>query len=117
MEKQPCVYMLASRPYGTLYIGVTSNLIGRLWQHRSGEVKGFTSRYGVQRLVGFELFGEMMAATAREKQLKRWTRKKKLRLIESMNPDLWDLAEGWAPPPCHPEGAQRPRDLASRQRG
>jgi len=101
VEKQPCVYMLASRPYGTLYIGVTSNLIGRLWQHRSGEVKGFTSRYGVHRLVRFELFGEMTGAIAREKQLKRWHRQWKINLIETENPDWHDLAPGLGLPPVH----------------
>ena len=71
VEKQPCVYMLASQAYGTLYIGVTSGLVARLWQHRSGQGKGFTSRSRVHRLVRFKLFGNMTAAIGREKRLKR----------------------------------------------
>ena len=90
--KQPCVYILASREYGTLYIGVTSALIGRVYQHRSGEVKGFTARHAVYRLVRFELFEDMPSAIAREKQLKRWHRQWKINLIESENPRWEDLA-------------------------
>ena len=97
--KQPCVYILASGSYGTLYIGVTSNIVARLYQHRSGEVKGFTSLYGVHRLVRFELFGTMPDAIAREKQLKRWHRQWKINLIESENPDWHDLAPGLGVPP------------------
>ena len=90
--KQPCVYILASQPYGTLYIGVTSDMVARLYQHRSGKVKGFTSKYAVHRLVRFELFDDMASAIAREKQLKRWHRQWKIHLIESENPDWHDLA-------------------------
>jgi putative endonuclease len=64
-ERLPCVYILASQPHGTLYIGVTSDLIGRLWQHRSSVVPGFTSRYKVHRLVRYELFGDMEGAILR----------------------------------------------------
>ena len=96
---QPCVYILASKPHGTLYIGVTSDLIARLYQHRSGEVKGFTSRYGVFQLVRFEQFATMADAIAREKQLKRWHRQWKIHLIESDNPDWHDLAPGLGLPP------------------
>ena len=92
--KQPCVYVLASQPYGTLYIGVTSDLIARTYQHRAGEVKGFTSKYGVVRLTRFELFDTMHDAIAREKQLKRWHRQWKMNLIESENPHWVDLAPG-----------------------
>ena len=70
-ERDPCVYILASKPYGTLYIGVTSDLIGRLWQHRNDALPGFTSKYGVHMLVRFEQFGDMERAIVREKQLKR----------------------------------------------
>ena len=96
---QPCVYLLASQPLGTIYIGVTSDLITRLHQHRTGVVKGFTSRYGVTRLVRYELFTTMIAAIAREKQLKRWHRQWKISLIESENPYWADLAVtlGFAP--------------------
>jgi putative endonuclease len=97
--KQPCVYILASQPYGTLYIGVTSDLIARLYQHRTGQVKGFTSKYGVYRLVRFELFETMHEAISREKQLKRWHRQWKINLIESDNPDWHDLAPSLGLPP------------------
>ena len=70
MSRQACVYMLASRPNGTLYIGVTSNLPQRLWQHRTGLVEGFTKRYGVTRLVWYELHQSMDAAIVRERQMK-----------------------------------------------
>ena len=101
-ERHPCVYILASSTYGTLYIGVTSDLIARLWQHRSGEVEGFTGRYGVHRLVRFEQFADMTSAIAREKQLKRWHRQWKINLIESDNPDWHDLAPGLGLPPIAP---------------
>jgi putative endonuclease len=99
----PCeaagVYILASRKYGTLYIGVTSDLIARLYQHRTGQVKGFTSKYAVYRLVRFEQFETMHDAIAREKQLKRWHRPWKINLIESENPDWHDLAPDLGLPP------------------
>ena len=94
MERQPCVYILASRRHGTLYIGVTSNLLGRLVQHREGLIAGFTSRYGVTRLVWFAMADTMEAAITREKQLKKWNRDWKARLIEEDNPDWDDLAVG-----------------------
>ena len=97
--KQPCVYILTSGLYGTLYIGVTSDLVARLYQHRSGDAKGFTSRYAVYHLVRFELFGTMVDAIAREKQLKRWHRPWKINLIESENPQWVDLAPGLGLPP------------------
>ena len=92
VERQPCVYILASGHYGTLYIGVTSDLVGRLWQHRNGVTPGFTSRYKVHRLVHYELFGDMERAIAREKQLKNWHRQWKINLINAENPDWRDLA-------------------------
>jgi putative endonuclease len=94
MERQPCVYILASGRHGTLYIGVTSNLLARLQQHREGTIKGFTSRYGVTRLVHFEMADTMEAAIGREKALKKWNRDWKLNLIEAANPDWDDLAVG-----------------------
>ena len=97
--KQPSVYILASQPQGTLYIGVTSDLIARLYQHRTGEVKGFTSRYGVYRLVRFEQFATMPDAITREKQRKRWHRQWKINLIETENPDWHDLAPSLGLPP------------------
>jgi len=100
--KQPCVYILASQPYGTLYIGVTSNLIGRLMQHRTGTIPGFTKIYGVHRLVRFETCDTMEQAILREKQLKRWHRQWKINLIGSENPDWIDLAVNLGLPPIHP---------------
>jgi putative endonuclease len=97
--KQPCVYILASQKYGTLYIGVTSDLIVRLYQHRSGQVKGFTAKYRVYRLVRFEQFDTMPEAIAREKQLKRWHRPWKINLLESENPHWIDLAPALDLPP------------------
>ena len=97
--KEPCVYILASQPYGTLYIGVTSNLISRLMQHRSGVTPGFTAQYGVHRLVRFEACDTMEQAITREKQLKRWHRQWKINLIESENPHWIDMAVGPGLPP------------------
>ena len=100
MDRQPCVYILASDRVGTIYIGVTSNLMQRLYQHRTGDVPGFTSRYEVKKLVRHELFEDMLSAIAREKQLKRWHRQWKLNLIEQDNPGWDDLALdlGFEPP-------------------
>jgi putative endonuclease len=92
MERQPCVYILASGRHGTLYVGVTSDLMGRLHQHRTGATPGFTSQYGVHRLVHFEVAETMEAAIAREKQLKTWRREWKTNLIERENPFWEDLA-------------------------
>ncbi|WP_019025000.1 MULTISPECIES: GIY-YIG nuclease family protein [unclassified Thioalkalivibrio] len=89
--KQPCVYMMSNRRDGTLYVGVTSNLVQRVWQHRSGEVSGFTSRYGLHRLVWFEQCVEMESAIEREKQLKAGPRRRKVALIEQVNPGWRDL--------------------------
>lgn len=102
MDRQPCVYILANDRNGTIYIGVTSNLLQRLYQHRSGEMPGFTSRYGVTKLVRIELFGEMLAAIAREKQLKNWRREWKLNLIEQDNPRWEDLAASLGLEPDEP---------------
>ncbi|RDI99795.1 GIY-YIG nuclease family protein [Dyella solisilvae] len=89
--RKPCVYMLASRRNGTLYVGVTSALAKRIWQHRSDVVEGFTSRYHVHDLVWYELHESMESAILREKQLKEWRRAWKLRLIEGENPEWRDL--------------------------
>ena len=101
-KRQPCVYILASRHYGTLYIGVTSNLPARLWQHRNNAISGFTSKYDVHRLVHFEMFVEMEPAILREKQLKRWHRQWKINLINENNPHWADLAVGLGLPPLDP---------------
>ena len=92
--KQPCVYIMASSRPGTLYVGVTSRLSARVWQHKTGAMVGFTSRYAVHLLVWYEVHEEMLAAIAREKQLKAGSRLKKLQLIENMNPQWRDLYEG-----------------------
>ena len=99
MGKQPCVYILASGRIGTLYIGVTSDILARLYQHREGLIPGFTNRYGVLRLVRYEFFADMPSAIAREKQLKRWHRDWKMNLIEQDNPEWSDLAIGLGLPP------------------
>lgn len=91
--KQPAVYILASKRNGTLYIGVTSDLVQRAWQHRNHAVEGFTKKYGVDKLVYYELHEDMENAILREKRLKKWNRAWKLRLIEEMNPDWKDLYE------------------------
>ena len=101
-ERNPCVYILASQHYGTLYIGVTSDLLGRLVQHREGLLPGFTSRYKVYRLVHFEMFGDMENAIAREKQLKNWHRQWKINLINAETPEWRDLAVGLGLPPLAP---------------
>jgi putative endonuclease len=89
--KQPCVYMLASQRNGTLYIGVTSNIEQRVWQHRTEVFAGFTKRYQVHRLVHAEFHDSMDAVIRREKQLKHWRRAWKLALIEHDNPEWEDL--------------------------
>jgi putative endonuclease len=91
--KQPCVYILASQRNGTLYTGVTSELIKRVWEHKNDLIEGFTNKYGVHRLVYFEQHEEMNSAITREKQIKKWNRAWKLRLIEELNPDWKDLYE------------------------
>lgn len=89
----PTVYLLASRRNGTLYVGVTSNLIARLHQHREGSLPGFSRDYAVKRLVWFELHATMEQAILREKRIKKWNRAWKLELIERANPGWRDLAE------------------------
>jgi putative endonuclease len=91
--KQPAVYIMASRERGTLYVGVTGWLKQRVHEHREGLVEGFTRKYGVKRLVWFELHADFPSAIAREKQLKKWNRAWKFKLIEGNNPvwrDLWE---------------------------
>ena len=89
--KQPAIYILANGRNGTLYTGVTSDLIRRVWQHKTDSVEGFTRRYGVHDLVYFELCECMVGAIEREKQIKAGSRAKKVALIESVNPDWRDL--------------------------
>ncbi len=89
--KQPAVYMLASERNGTLYIGVTSDLIQRVWQHKEGLAEGFTKKYAVKMLVWFEQHETMESAIRKEKTMKKWLRKWKLKTIEQSNPDWNDL--------------------------
>jgi len=91
--KQPCVYLLASQRNGTLYIGVTSDLIKRVWEHKQDSVAGFAKKYGVHDLVWYEQHEDMPTAIEREKTLKEWKRAWKLELIEKMNPEWKDLYE------------------------
>ncbi|MBM3269058.1 MAG: GIY-YIG nuclease family protein [Candidatus Sericytochromatia bacterium] len=91
-SREPCVYILASRRNGTLYVGVTANLPGRIWEHRNGVAESFTKRHGVRNLVWYERHDSMLAAIGREKALKEWRRSWKIALIEQMNPDWKDLS-------------------------
>jgi putative endonuclease len=93
MERTPAVYIMASGFHGTIYTGVTSNLLQRIYQHRTGIPHGFTAEYEVKRLVWFEIHGTMEHAIRREKQLKNWHRNWKVELIEAANPSWRDLAE------------------------
>lgn len=88
-------YIMASRRNGTIYTGVTSNLVQRVWRHRIGVFEGFSARYGCKRLVWYEPFETIAAAIAREKKMKKWRRAWKLALIEERNPQWLDLAAGW----------------------
>ncbi len=87
------VYLIASRKHGTLYVGVTSDLLGRAYQHKTGAVAGFTSRYHVHLLVWFECYDDSLTAIAREKEIKKWRRQWKINLIEESNPEWIDLYE------------------------
>jgi putative endonuclease len=91
MNKRPAVYVLASKRNGTLYIGVTSDLIKRVWEHKNDLAAGFTRRYGVHLLVCYELHENMESAIVREKRLKEWQRHWKIELIEDANPEWQDL--------------------------
>ena len=91
IPRQFFVYILASKPFGTLYIGVTSDLVKRIWEHKEKVVAGFTSRYSVDQLVWFEVHATAEAAITREKQIKGGSRQKKLALIEAQNPTWRDL--------------------------
>lgn len=109
-HETPCVYILASKANGALYIGVTSDLYGRMAEHKQGLIGGFTKKHAVTRLVYYEMHEAMEGAIRREKQLKKWNRLWKLRIIEEANPewqDLFDEATGDlrdmpADPPCTP---------------
>ena len=89
--KQPAIYILSNKRNGTLYIGVTSDIIQRIWQHKNNVMAGFTKKYGLHNLVYYELFDDMVSAITREKQLKSGSRQKKVNLIEIENPEWQDL--------------------------
>ncbi|MCH7696253.1 MAG: GIY-YIG nuclease family protein [Proteobacteria bacterium] len=93
MERLPCVYILTNQQNGTLYIGVTSDLPKRIWQHKNKFVKGFTQKYGLDRLVWYEVHETMLSAIEREKAMKFWKRNWKINAIEVLNPDWRDLYE------------------------
>jgi len=91
MEKRPAIYIMANKRNGTLYTGVTSDLIKRVYQHKNNSIPGFSDRYDCKLLVYYEMHEEMVSAIAREKQIKGGSRKKKLALIEGINPKWLDL--------------------------
>ena len=115
IERQPCVYLLASDRNGTLYVGVTSNLVARTWQHREHAIHGFTDRYDVTRLVWYEMHDTMEAALVREKRIKKWNRAWKLALIDGLNPswrDLWPDINGQIPTARSMDSRLRGNDCA-----
>ncbi len=91
MKEYAYVYILTNRMQGVLYIGVTTDLVKRIWQHREGLAEGFTKRYNLKNLVWYETHGEIVAAITREKQIKKWNRAWKIELIEKENRDWRDL--------------------------
>ena len=98
--KNPTVYLLASQRNGTLYVGVTSDLVNRVWQHRTDEMDGFSKKYNVHLLVWYEQHPSMESAIIREKAIKKWKRAWKVVLIEESNHDwgdLWPMINGWSP--------------------
>ncbi|MBE9550402.1 MAG: GIY-YIG nuclease family protein [Proteobacteria bacterium] len=94
MQKIPCVYIMTNRSHGVLYTGVTSDVVGRVYEHKQHMVKSFTKKYNLERLVYYELHEDMYSAITREKNIKNWKRQWKIELIEDMNPDWFDLYEG-----------------------
>ena len=100
--KQPCVYILASKRNGTLYVGVTSDVVRRAWEHRTGKMEGFTKYYGVHHLVYAEFHETMTDAIMREKRIKKWRRARKLHLIERDNPQWRDLYDEYIGCPGSP---------------
>jgi putative endonuclease len=108
MQRQPCVYLLAKASHSTFYTGVTSDLPARIWQHRTQATEGFTSRYGIKRLVWYEVYETMEAAILREKRIKRWLRPWKYDLVNALNPTWRDLAEDFGFPPISQPGKADP---------
>ena len=95
MEKKGYVYIMTNRQNGVLYTGVTSNLEKRVWQHRHNQVAGFSSKYNCKKLVWYEHHPEILSAIEHEKQIKKGNRRRKIELIEALNPDWTDLSELW----------------------
>jgi putative endonuclease len=87
------VYILASRKDGAIYVGMTNDLVRRIYEHRTKAVRGFTSKYNITRLVWFEIYDDPLSAISREKELKKWKRSWKIKLIEALNPQWQDLYE------------------------
>jgi putative endonuclease len=102
-ERRYFVYIMANKPWGTLYVGVSGALQSRVYQHRNGLISGFTKTYGVKTLVYFEEHGSVASAIHREKRLKKWPRARKINLIRTDNPDWKNLAADWYPPELTPE--------------
>ncbi|MEJ6556857.1 MAG: GIY-YIG nuclease family protein [Flavobacteriaceae bacterium] len=94
-DSQFYVYLLTNRPHGTLYTGMTNNLMRRIWEHKNKINEGFSKRYDLSKLVYFEIFKSPADAITREKRIKKWKRQWKIELIEAMNPHWKDLSEGW----------------------
>ncbi len=110
-SKDPCVYLLASKPNGVLYIGVTSDIYGRMAEHKQGLHESFTKKYGVHRLVYYEMHETMDGAILRETRMKKWKRAWKVRLIHEMNPEWRDLFDdSWGDLADGPADAQRRRE-------
>jgi predicted GIY-YIG superfamily endonuclease len=93
-DRQPAIYILANRRNGTLYVGVTNNLVRRVYEHKFANLGGFAKRYNCNQLVYYEIYDDMYSAICREKEIKAGSRKKKLALIESINPEWIDLYDG-----------------------
>ena len=94
IDKHPCVYLLTNKPFGTLYLGVTSDLRKRVWQHKEKSGKGFTERYSIDNLVWYEQHDSMYSAITREKNIKNWKRDWKIWLISKNNPNWDDMYKG-----------------------
>lgn len=93
MKKSYFVYILATQRNGTFYVGITADLVRRIWEHKQGAVDGFTKKYGVKNLVYYEVFNDPESAIKREKRLKKWSRESKMKAIEKINPEWKDLYE------------------------
>ena len=94
MDRQYYVYLLTNKPYGTFYVGITNDLVRRIWEHRNDLVDGFTKEHRLHRLVWYEVHGDVVEAITREKRIKKWHRDWKVNLVQRMNPEWDDLYEG-----------------------